>query len=135
MCLDIHREQWGDQAFVTSDPEEFDRVVWAEKSCFVFIDESSDTIDRDKTYRKFFTRIRHRGHKLFVIGHDGSSLLPVMRQQLHTLFLFRQSEDPAKEWSKLYGNRELMKSCTLPQYEFLWCRFYQGTAERRKLSL
>lgn len=135
VCLDIHREVWGDQAFVTSNPDEFEKVVWAEKSCFVFIDESSDTIDRDRGFTKFFTRIRHNGHKLFVMGHDGSSLLPVMRQQLQTLFLFRQSKDPAKEWAKLFGNDAIMAACTLHQHEFLWCRFYAGTAERKKLVL
>ena len=135
ICLDIHREVWGPQALVTSNPEAFEKVVWAEKSCLVFIDESSDTIARDKGMTKFFTRIRHNGHKLVVIGHDGSSLLPVMRQQLQTLALFRQSEDPAKDWAKLYGNKKLLESCTLGQHEFLWCEFYPGTAVKCKLAL
>ena len=135
ICLDIHREDWGPQAFVTSDPDQFAKMVWAEKSCMVFIDETSSTIDRNKGMTEFFTRIRHNGHKLHVMGHDGSSLLPVMRQQLQTLFLFRQSEDPCKEWAKLYGNRKIMEAVTLDQHEFLWCRFYPGTAEKRKLTL
>ncbi len=135
IALDIHRENWGPQCYVTANPEEFDKMVWLEKSCAVFIDETSDTIDRNKGMTKFFTRIRHNGHKLHVMGHDGSSLLPVMRQQLQTLFLFKQSEDPAKEWAKLYGNRKIMEAVTLNQYEFLWCRFYPGTATRHRLAL
>lgn len=135
IALDIHREQWGEQAWITENPESFDKMVWAEKGCAVFIDESSDTIARDGEMTKFFTRIRHNGHKLHVIGHSGTSLLPVMREQLQTLFLFRQSHDPAKEWSKLYGNPAIMVSTRLNQYEFLWCRFYAGTAERHTLKL
>lgn len=135
IVLDIHREDWGKQAWVTDNEDAFDKMVWAERGCAVFVDESSDTIDRSKAFTKFFTRIRHRGHKMHVIGHDGSSLLPVQRQQLQTLFLFRQSEDPCKEWAKLYGNRGIMEACTLDQYYFLWCQFYPGTAEKKKLAL
>lgn len=135
IVLDIHREDWGEQAWVTSDPNEFEKMVWAEKSCAVFIDESSDTIARDKTKTKFFTRIRHAGHKLHVVGHDGSSLLPVQRQQIQTLFLFRLSHDPAAVWADLFGNEKIMEACTLARHEFLWCRFYEGTAERKRLAL
>lgn len=134
LVLDIHRENWGAHAWVTSDPVLFDRMVWAESGCVVFIDESSDTIDREKEYTKFFTRIRHRGHKLHVIGHDGSSLLPVMRQQIQTLFLFRQSFDPCKKWADLYSNKKIMDACSLEQYEFLWCQFYPGTAVKSRLQ-
>lgn len=136
LCLDPNLEKWGEQAWITSDPVAFEKMAFeTERGCAVFVDESSETIDRDKAKTKFFTRIRHCGHKLHVIGHDGSSLLPVQRQQLHTLFLFKQPKSAAKVWAELYGNEKILESCTLKQHEFLWCRFYEGTAERRTLKL
>lgn len=136
LVLDPNLEKWGEQAWVTNDSVAFEKMAFdLETGCMVFVDESSETIARDKDKTKFFTRIRHRGHKLHVIGHTGSSLLPVQREQIQTLFLFRQPESAAKVWAELFGNKKILEACSLHQHEFLWCRFYEGTAERRTLKL
>ena len=134
VALDIHREAWGPQAWVTERSEQFEAMVWAEKSCAVFMDEAGDTINRQKDRTPFFTRIRHNGHKLHVIGHSGSSLLPVQREQFHTLFLFRQPASACKVWAELFADDEIYEATTLAQYEFLWCRLYHPT-ERHTLAL
>lgn len=125
IVLDPVGDNWGPQAFATADPQKFLAMISAERQCAVFIDESSETIDRDKTKTPLFTRIRHNGHRMHVIGHDGMSLLPVMRQQLQTLFLFRQDRKPLKVWAELLSEPQILQAAELDQYEFLWCRLYE----------
>ena len=124
IVLDPIGDDWGAQAFVTDNEEIFLRMVRAEKQCAVFVDEASQTIKRDKDKTPLFTSIRHGGHRMHVIGHDGMSLLPVMREQLQTLFLFRQSMKPLAVWSELLSEPRIFEASNLQQYEFLWCRLY-----------
>ncbi len=134
LVMDPNREKWGAQAWVTDDEDKFWPMFWHESRCAVFIDEAADTIARDRGKSSVFTRGRHRGHKVHVLGHSGGSLLPEMRLQLHTLFLFRQPESAAEVWAELFADRDILDACTLSQYEFLYCRLYQKT-ERRTLDL
>lgn len=134
LALDPILDRWGPQAWVTDDETKFWPMFWHESRCAVFIDEAADTIRRDRGKASVFTRSRHRGHRVYVIGHSGSALLPEMRLQLHTLFLFRQPESAAEVWAELYADRRLLQSATLHQYEFLYCRLYRDP-ERRTLQL
>ena len=128
------KNQWGPAAFVTADVELFRRVFWAEKGCLAFIEESSEMIDRDRSQTGFFTRGRHNGHKIIVCGHTGSSMLPVQREQLQTLMLFRQPKSSAKVWAELHAEPRIFQCTELRQYEFLYCRLY-SPPEKRKLTL
>lgn len=131
LALELNGEAWGPQTWTTSDMPRFWRMFWHERSCAVFVDESAETIDRDKSLRSVFTRSRHCGHKVHVTGHGAESLLPVMRKQLHTLFLFRQDRDSAEYWAKLFCDDRIMEACELGQYEFLWCRLWFAPVRRR----
>lgn len=124
IVLDPIRDDWGVHAYVATNDADFMSMVRAEKQCAVFVDEASETIAREKEKTGLFTSIRHRGHRMHVIGHDGMSLLPVMRQQLQTLFLFRQNEDALKVWIRLLSEPGIADASRLEQYEFLWCRLY-----------
>ena len=124
---------WGSQAWVTDDEEKFWDMAWhREVDCALFVDEAAETIKRDNEKTALFTRIRHRrgpggpGHRLHVIGHSGSNLLPVQRQQIHTLYLFRQDPDSADLWSRQFADERIQAATTLNQYQFLWCRLYHA---------
>ncbi len=134
LVLDPNLDRWGAQAWVTDDEEKFWPMFWHEQRCAVFIDEAADTVARDRGKASVFTRGRHRGHKVFVLGHSGSALLPEMRVQLHTLYLFRQPESSAEVWAELFADRRILVCAQLNQYEFLHCRLYQ-VPERSRLDL
>ena len=136
---DLNGDHWGPQAWVTTEEEKFWEMVWhRELDCALFVEEAAETIARDSAKTALFTRVRHRhapggpGHRLHVIGHSGANLLPVQRQQIHTLYLFRQSQAGAELWAEEFADERILGAVSLGQYEFLYCRLYQ---EPRRLRL
>lgn len=134
IVLDPNLENWGPGADVHDDANEFWAAVWAARNCMIFVDEAAETIGRNKALTPLFTRIRHRGHKMHVMGHSGTDLLPVMRRQLSTLFLFRQSPKAAEIWTEEYCDERLMQCAKLRQYEFLHAVLW-GDVKIQKLCL
>lgn len=136
LVLDPNLEDWGKQAWVTDDEEKFWKVVWrAEgKPSLVIVEEASETINRDKGLTSVFTRLRHLNHKLIVIGHHGSNLLPIMRDQFDHLYLFRQSLTSAKSWADTMTQPGFEQAAELPQYEFMEGTKFEAP-RRRKLDL
>lgn len=135
LVLDPHLEKWGPQAWATADEEQFWAAVWSKRKCLVIAEEAAETICRDRELTPVFTRLRHQEHKLLIIGHDGTDLLPVMRRQFDVLYLFTQPEDAVKIWKRDLPNmRGLEQASNLGQYEFLRCKAYQ-TASRMRLKL
>ena len=124
LCLDINMEKWGDHCLVIEDEEKFWSMVWQTKDCLIIVDEASSTINRDKSFIPVFTRLRHLRHRLVVIGHSGTNLLPAMREQLDTLFLFRQPEKAAEIWANTFTEKGLLQATELKQYEYIFCRLY-----------
>ena len=134
LVLDPNIDQWGNQAWVTNDPDRFWDMVWnRETDCALFVEEAAETIARDNEKTSLFTRVRHRarvpgvtpGHRLHVIGHSGANLLPMQRNQIQTLYLFKQTEKGAETWAEELGDARVMEAVTLNQYEFLYCRAWQ----------
>ena len=136
LVLDPNSEQWGKHAKVFSleDEERFWFECWRVQSHAIFVEESADTIKRDRELIPVFTRIRHQGHKLIVSGHDAMDLLPVMRRQISTLYLFRQSEDSAKVWANQFTDKRIFESCKLEQFEFLECHLF-GDVKKKTLKI
>src|SRR3974390_3483489 len=81
LVLDPNSEAYGPHATVTSDEASFWETVWKNKNCLVIVDEAAETINSEKDLIPVFTRMRHLGHKLLVIGHRATNLLPIMREQ------------------------------------------------------
>lgn len=136
LVLDPNNETWGSQAKVFTNENDFWQAVWGAKQPYlVVVDESTETIARNKELLPVFTRLRHLHHKLLVIGHHGTNLLPIMREQLDTLYLFKQSDDAAKIWANIYMQPEIRERATrLQQYEFLHTTLYgQPKVYRLKL--
>lgn len=134
MVLDINNESWGEQAWVTDDNDKFWTAVWQTNNSLVVVDEASSTIKRDQTLIPVFTRLRHLNHKLIVIGHNGMNLLPIMREQFDTLYLFRQPEKAAKVWAETFTQVELLSAVNLQQHEFLHTQLF-GKPKKMKLAL
>lgn len=119
LVLDPNGEQWGEHAVVFTDEAKFWETVWNSTHCLVIVEEASETINRDKELTAVFTRLRHKFHKLIVVGHSGASLLPVMRQQFDTLYLFLQSRKASQIWVEETACDDLLGATKLNQYEFL----------------
>ncbi len=140
LVLDPNLEEWGPHAWVTDDEEKFWSAVWKNsvfkpaKPSLVIVEEAAETINRDKGLTSVFTRLRHLNHKLIVIGHSGENLLPIMRQQLDTLYLFRQSPDDAERWARSMTQEGFLTAAELEQYEFLFGERFKPPV-KRKLSL
>jgi len=133
LVLDPNADEWGKQAIVFTNEDEFWKVVWQSENCLVIVDEAAATIRREKDLITVFTRLRHLHHKLIVIGHSGTDLLPVMRQQLDELFLFRQPESAAKIWAETMTQKGLLESGQLKQFEFLHTKLY-GSPRKLRLA-
>lgn len=136
LVLDPHFEDWPPCCFlapkraneageVYAAEDEFWRVVWNSENMVVVVEEAAATIRRDRDLVPVFTRLRHCHHRLLVIGHSGMDLLPVMRQQLDCLFLFRQPESAAKVWAETFTEKGLLQATELRQFEFIRCQLYQ----------
>jgi len=120
---------------MTHKEEEFWAVVWKRHGDLVIVEEAAMNVARDRELTPVFTSLRHNHHKLIIIGHDGTDLLPVMRRQLDTLYLFVQPAKALEIWAQdLPQFRGLEAAATLNQYEFLRCQAF-GTAEKRRLQL
>ena len=131
LVLDPHKEAWGAQAWVTAEESEFWPVVWRAKSCLIVVEEAAATIRRERDLIPVFTRLRHCQHRLLVVGHSGMDLLPTMRQQIDTLYLFRQPGSAAKVWAENFADDGLLAAATLEQYEFIRKESYRPAARMR----
>lgn len=135
LVLDPHRESWGPQALVTVDGEKFTEWIWNSRNYLVIMEEAAETIARDRDKTTLFTRLNHQGHKLIIIGHDGTDLLPVQRRQFDQLALFVQPKKATEIWLEDQPQiRGLEEAPNLKQYEFLWGQHWQ-TAQKRILPL
>lgn len=134
LVLDPNLEEWGKQAWVTNDEEKFWKAVWSTTHCLVIVDEAGETINREKELIPVFTRLRHLHHKLIVIGHSGVNLLPIMRQQLDTLYLFRQSPKAAAMWCEDMTQQGFIAAQELNEYEFLYGEKFKAPV-KMKLNL
>lgn len=134
IVLDINGDTWGEHAFVMDDEDKFWKVVWETTNSIVIVDEAAATIRRDRELVPVFTRLRHNRHVLIVIGHSGMDLLPAMRQQFDTVYLFRQPESAAKVWAETMTEKGLLQAVELKQYEFIRHELYQSP-QKMKLKL
>jgi len=118
--------KWPSAAWQTADCSALLAKAQASKRCMLWIEEASLSIQRDRSLSWFFTTARHHGHVTHVIGQDGSSLLPAMRQQISTLYLFRCHPDLAEIWARQFCEPEIAAVApTLQRFEFLCVRSFE----------
>jgi len=121
---------WGPGSVVYTEVEPFLKAVWASENCLVVIEEATSALAdfSPQELVSLFTRVRHRGHKLIIIAHRATALLPILREQLSHLFLFRQADPAAKFWMECHAEPRLIESTRLNKYEFLEFRAF-GAAD------
>jgi len=121
LAIDLNDEYGGGKIETFQDEELFWKKVYSTTRKLIIVEEATETIARSQELIPVFTRIRHRGHKLLIVGHSGTNLLPIMREQIHFLHLFRQSPQAAAIWAETFADERIMLSTTLAQYQFLRC--------------
>ncbi|OAM87573.1 ATP-binding protein [Termitidicoccus mucosus] len=121
IVLDPNGSDWGPHAIVFRDMDRFLAFLWRHRNCAVFIDEATLTIDRGVEFTDLFTRVRHAGHILHIMGHRATVLLPIQRDQFGKLLLFRQSPGSAKIWGEEWAEPRMVEATELKKYEFLYC--------------
>jgi len=102
----------------------------------VFIDDAGQTIDKyDKRFNYFATDARHDYIRSIFLIHAGPQILPVVRNCVETLYLFRCATSVAKLWYDQFVHRELLEvSESLDKYQYLWVPKF-GKPEPRMLDL
>lgn len=111
---------WPASAWVSDDLEAFKRVVFQVGGCLVVWDESSDSLDRGTLEsRKFFTRVRHEHPAFFLICHDFTVPTPMMRANITDAYIFRQPEERAEDWRKLFADEQMRQTADLVKREFI----------------
>ncbi len=125
--LKEYPHMWGKQAWVTTDFDDFRRVVFSVKNCAVFWDEGTTTGGRDRENLDFFTAIRHKHPAFFFLGHQYAAMLSTMRGSLTDLYLARADPDDADKWARLFTDADVKEAKELNQYEFLHKRSYRKT--------
>ena len=110
----------------------------ASRNCMIFVEEASLSIARDRSLSWLFTTAGNPqagGHTTHIIGQDGASLLPAMRQQLSTVYRFRCHPDLAEIWARQFADPTISAQApTLEKFEFLIVRAFEPV-RRCRLAL
>lgn len=129
---------WPAATWQTTSPSALMAKAQASRNCCLFIEEASLSIARDRSLSWFFVAAGNPaagGHVTHIIGQDGASLLPAMRQQLATVYLFRCHPDFAGTWARQFAQPEVESLApTLEKFEFLQVRAFES-ARRLRLTL
>lgn len=122
-------QKWPQARWQTNNAAALLEMAQKCRNCAIFIEEASVSIARDRDLSWLFTTAGNPaagGHLVHVIGQDGSSLLPGMRQQLSTIFLFRCHPDLAQIWARQFAQPEIATEApTLARYEFLIAKAFE----------
>ena len=119
-----HENEWPESAWVTKNEAHFWQIVYKAKGYLIVVDEATEMINREKDLVPVFTALSHREHQLLVMGHGSTNLLPIMRRSLDRIYLFRQDEDDAKTWSKVFTYKPLREAENLKQSHFIDHKLY-----------
>jgi hypothetical protein len=121
--------RWAGAHWQTTTAAQLLAKAQASRNCCLFMEEASLSIARDRSLSWLFTTAGNPnagGHLTHIIGQDGSSLLPAMRQQLATIYLFRCHPDLAQTWAKQFAEPSIAEIApNLSRYEFLIVRAYE----------
>lgn len=126
---------WPAAAWQTLDAGALVKKAQASRNCMIFIEEASLSIARDRSLSWLFVAAGNPaagGHTTHIVGQDGASLLPAMRQQLSTIYLFRCHPDFASTWARQFAMPEIETAApTLEKYEFLKIRAFEAVRRCR----
>jgi energy-coupling factor transporter ATP-binding protein EcfA2 len=116
--------------FITDDNDQFLEVFWANRECFVFIDEAGNAVGKyDDAMRQTATQGRHWGHSCFYISQRGALLSATVRGQCRHLYLFASPVADCKIYAHEFNRPELMKACELPQGQYYHVKRFEPKIE------
>lgn len=105
----LAENDWGAQAWVTKNFEEWKRAVLGTKGCAVFWDEATTNGGDDENNAGLATEIRHLHDVMFMMGHSHSSIARVMRVNLTHLDLALSDDVDAMLWARTMKDPELLQ--------------------------
>ncbi len=98
-----------------------DFIAAAKRSrrCALFIDDVGETLHRDPDAEWPFTMARHLGHKTHALAQGATQLLPVLRNQCSTLYLFADTDpDECKFLARKFNAPGLVGASSAPLNTF-----------------
>jgi hypothetical protein len=82
--------QWGKNVvYQTTDIDKLLTFAKSNIKCNIFIDDSEEATDRDRTYNFFATRARHYGHNCYFIMQRPTQVLPTVRHNCAAVYCFK----------------------------------------------
>lgn len=119
--------------FVTSNPDEFMKVVWESRGCALFVDEASESAGQyDKEFFKLATKGRHWGHRTHFLIQRYKSLHTNIRSNLSEIICFNVSRSDAKLIFEDFDYDEILSANRLPKGHYIHARS-MGGAETHKM--
>jgi hypothetical protein len=101
LVLEPFRSSRWNATYITDNADDFLKIVFANRSCAVFVDEAGDMIGRySDAMNKLATLSRHYGHNAHFICQRAMMISPTIRAQCSNLFLFKQSTKDAELLSR-----------------------------------
>jgi hypothetical protein len=117
--VEYNTKQWGDNVvFQTTDINRMLAFSKANINCNIFIDDSEEATDRDRSYNFFATRARHYGHKCFFIMQRPTQVLPTVRHNCAAIYCFRLNPKDSEELSIDFNEPMLVNAPSLNVGEF-----------------
>lgn len=124
------------QTFITSNPEEFLRVVWSNENCIVVVDEAGEMIGKySDVMNRLATRGRHFGHKCFFITQRAKQISTTIRSQCSEVAIFKQSLDDTKDLANEFVEPMINTAHSLEKGEFIYVRDGQKTLKLNVFKL
>lgn len=107
--------------FQTTDPDQFLAYAKANKSCYLFVDESGQAIGRyNEPMMWLATTSRHLGHLSFFISHSATQLSPILRGQCGQVYLFSCAAANFKTVAEEWNQPDILKMKRFDAGEFVY---------------
>jgi DNA helicase HerA-like ATPase len=129
------RTPWENVVFHTTNIDLLLKFSQSNKNCNIFIDDSEEATDRDRSYNFFATRARHYGHRCFFIMQRPTQVLPTVRNNCGAVYLFRINPVDAQQLAIDYNEPMLANAPTLEVGEFFCKNSPTAKCTKFKLSL
>jgi len=131
-----YKSDWGKNVvFFATDLDALVTFAQTNKNCNIFIDESGESINRDRQYQFFATRARHFGHRVFFITQRANQLTPTIRLNCSALYVFRQSPKDAQLLYDDFGHDEILEATKLKKYEYIELVTTCGQCVKKMITL
>jgi hypothetical protein len=118
--------------FKTRDADEFLSIAKQNQQCALFVDESSEAINKyDREKEWITTRSRHWGHKAHLIGQRATQINMTARGQCALAWIFWVGYDDAKALSQEFKGLNPDMIGNLKQLEFLKVDRFSGPKKYR----